>query len=153
MVEQRADGLLAVIEIMIHFIGCITLSHKGDMDTPRSVGSLMQHLIGRDVTLASLTDQNVLGINDMSQRIDYFIVIIEQFYLNFHGVFREGHKEYVLKRFLRMLGFFCGEPFLKEGGERVTINHGSIGLRMHGDLSVTPQRQLCQTVPAAIPVG
>ena len=83
------------------------------MDAPGGVGGLMQHVVGRDTALTSLTDQNVLGIDDMRQRVYHLIVVIEQFYLDFNGVFRKGYKEHVLKGFLHMLGLFCDEPFLE----------------------------------------
>ena len=30
--EERTDSLVAVVQVMLHFIGSISLSHKGDMN-------------------------------------------------------------------------------------------------------------------------
>ena len=92
------------------------------MDAAGGIASLMQYFKRCDVSLTCLANQNILGINGMGQRVDYFIVVVEQLHLYFYRGFRVRHKKHILKRLLSVLGLIGGEPFLKEGREGVAID-------------------------------
>ena len=66
VIEERADGLLTVGDVTVHFIGCVSFSHKGDTDAAGGVSSLMQYVVWGDIALSCLTDQNVCRHNGMS---------------------------------------------------------------------------------------
>ena len=58
----------------------------------------------------------------MGHRGLHVIVEVEELNGDIDGVERERHKEHILERTLCVLGLIGGEPLLKQGRERMTID-------------------------------
>ena len=89
MAEESADSLLAVIQVVFHFVGCISLCHKCDMDAVRRVFGLLQYIVWGDVTLSGLSDQDIRRNNGVGHGNSRFVVIVIEFYGDINGIFWE----------------------------------------------------------------
>ena len=121
------------------------------MDATHGVGSLLQGDIRRHLSFTHPANQYILGIDGVRHPCRHLLMIVTQLNGNIDRFLGEWNQKDVLEGLRCVLGFFGGKPLLEEAGEAMAIDDLTTTLIPDGELSVTLQGQLCQTLATAIP--
>ena len=97
MGKQRFHRNFTVFKEGAHFVLLITFCHIGHMDATRGIGCLLKGDIGCCLSLASVSDKNIVGIDTMGHRGLDGIVIVAQFDGDIDGNLRKRYQENILK--------------------------------------------------------
>ena len=136
MGEKCLHGLLGILDIGVHLLFLISFSHVSDVYAPLRVLCFLKGDVRRRVLVSGFSDQYVSGYDGMGECRHHFLSVVIQFHGHVDSIFGHRGEKHVLERFAHSVSLVVREPLLKEGGERVSVNHCMAGVVAEDELSV-----------------